>query len=147
MEKMIVEVSGVKMEVDMRTAKRIDTLQIGSRVKVLRKSAYASDYRVMPGVIVGFEPFESLPSIVVCYLDISWSEAKLEFFTFNAKSTDIEIVAALDHDELEVSRSDVFARIDKEIAKKQEEIAELERRREFFDRNFAAYFATHADAA
>ena len=34
-EKRIVEIDGVKIEVDLRTAKRIDTFAVGDNVKVL----------------------------------------------------------------------------------------------------------------
>ena len=36
-EKRIVEIDGVKIEVDLRTAKRIDTFAVGDNVKVLCK--------------------------------------------------------------------------------------------------------------
>lgn len=143
---MVVEVNGVKLEVDLRSAKRIDTLQVGSRVKVLTKG-YGNDYKVRPGVVAGFEPFEKLPTIVVAVLDITYLEAKLEFVLFNAESKDVEVVAALDHDELEVNKADVHARIDREIAVKEREIDDLQRRRAWFDANFAAYFVDQATVA
>lgn len=142
---MVVEVNGLKLEVDLRSAKRIDTLQVGSRVKVLTKGY--DGYKVRPGIVAGFEPFDKLPTIIVAVLDITYLEAKLDFVLFNSESKDIEVVAALDHDELEVNRADVHARIDREVAKKREEIDDLERRRAWFDKNFAAYFVgTPAEA-
>lgn len=42
--KKIVEINGIKMEVDMRHAKTIDTYKIGDRVKVLVKQ-YSDTYR------------------------------------------------------------------------------------------------------
>ena len=94
---MVVEVNGVKLEVDLRSAKRIDTLQVGSRVKVLTKGY--DGYKVRPGIVAGFEPFDKLPTIIVAVLDITYLEAKLDFVLFNSESKDIEVVAALDHDE------------------------------------------------
>lgn len=135
----IIEVHGVKLEVDLRTARRIDTLQVGSRVKVLTKSY--SDYKVRPGVVVGFEPFKELPTITVAVLDISWTEAKLEFIQFNAKTEGVEIVPAVDNDELEVDRADMHRRLDREIEQKRREIQDLERRKAWFEQNFRAYFA------
>ena len=34
-EKRIIDINGMKMEVDLRTAKRIDTFKVGDNVKVL----------------------------------------------------------------------------------------------------------------
>src|SRR5690606_28503543 len=67
MEKTIIEVNGVKLEVDLRTAKRVDELRVGDRVKVLTKD-YRGEYEVHAGTIVGFEPFENLPTVIVAYL-------------------------------------------------------------------------------
>ena len=59
----IIEVNGIKLEVDLRTAKRVDQLRVGDRVKVLNK-AY-DGYEVLPGTVVCFEPFEKLPTTSV----------------------------------------------------------------------------------
>ena len=34
-EKRLVEINGIKMEVDMRSARRVDTFKVGDNVKVL----------------------------------------------------------------------------------------------------------------
>ena len=140
MEKQIIEINGVKMEVDMRYAKRIEHLTIGSRVKCLIKG-YGDDYKVLPGVIVGFEPFEKLPSIIVAYLDVDYSSAGIKFKSYNAKCTDFEIVADLDNNALEVNKADILAKMEREIEKKRLEVEEVEQRRDFFLKNFGAYFA------
>jgi hypothetical protein len=140
MEKQIVEINGIKMEVDMRHATRIDTLVVGSKVKVLIKSDYSAP-EVKSGVVVGFEAFKDLPTIIVCYLNISYSEAKLEFAYINSDSAKkYDIVLSVD-EELPVEKSDVLSRMDKEIAKKHEEIADIERKRDYFLKNFDHYFA------
>ena len=36
-EKRIVEIDGVKIEVDLRTAKRVDSYKVGDNVKILEK--------------------------------------------------------------------------------------------------------------
>jgi hypothetical protein len=48
--KRVIEINGVKMEVDMRYAKRVDELRIGSRVKVLIKEY--SSYKIYLGVSI-----------------------------------------------------------------------------------------------
>ena len=134
----IVEINGVKLEVDMRNAKRIDTLRVGSRVKVLIKEY--SGFKTCGGVVVGFEPFASLPSIVVAYMDVDYSSANLRFKTFNAETKDFEIVADLDQNSLEVDKTDILRKIDAEIAKKQAELEELDQRKTFFIEKFAQFF-------
>ena len=41
--KRIVEIDGVKIEVDLRKAKRVDSFQVGDNVKILEKK-YNDDY-------------------------------------------------------------------------------------------------------
>ena len=137
-ETMLVEINGVKMEIDTRHARKIETLRVGSRVKVLVKQY--EGHKIYPGVVVGFDEFRELPTINVCYLDIDYFQAALKFIAYNAQTKDAQIVAANDNDELELSKGDVLARIDKEIANKQIEIEELEQRRGFFLARFGAYF-------
>lgn len=147
--KQIIEINGVKLEVDTRFARRIDTFQIGTKVKLLAKeNGYGgTDTKVYSGVIVGFEPFDSLPTIVVCYLAIDYSSAEIKFAYVNtATDKKWEIVASVD-DDLPVQRADVLAKMDREIQKKAEEIADLERRRSYFLQHFAAYFAPEREAA
>ena len=59
-EKTIIEVNGVKLEVDMRTARRIEEIRIGSPVKLLTKVTYGGN-KVHPGIVISFEPFKDLP--------------------------------------------------------------------------------------
>ena len=143
----IVEVNGIKLEVDLRTAKRIDQLTdqltIGSRVKCLVKQY--SDFKTVPGVVVGFEPFEKLPTIVVAYLDTDYLTASLKFVSFNSATKDFEIVADLDNNALEIDRANIIAKMDREYAKKEAELQELAERKAFFLAHFGRYFAA-ADA-
>jgi hypothetical protein len=136
----VIEINGVKLEVDLRHAKRIDQLQIGSRVKCLIKK-YNDEYDVLPGIIVGFEPFENLPSIVVAYLEIDYSSATIKFKSYNAKTKDFEIVADIEHNSLEVNKADVVTKFDREIEKKRMEVEEIESRKKFFLDRFGIYFA------
>lgn len=136
-----IEINGVKFDVDLRTAKRVDTFKVGSHVKILLKSNSYTEEKVRPGVVVGFEPFESCPTIIVCYVDITWSEAKLEFAYINNKTKDkYEIVMSID-DEISFTKEDVLTKLDREVAKKRDEINEIERKRAFFLEHFNRYFA------
>lgn len=146
MEKQIIEINGVKMEVDMRYAKRIEHLQVGSRVKCLIKG-YGEDYKVHPGVIVGFEPFEKLPSIIVAYLETDYSSASIKFKSYNAKCSDFEIVADIDNNALEVNKADILNKFDRELERKRLEVEEIEQKRDFFTKTFGVYFSDFAAQA
>jgi hypothetical protein len=134
----IIEINGVKLEVDLRNAKRIDQLVIGSRVKCLVKRY--NDWATYPGVIVGFEPFPTKPTIVVAYLETEYSYAGLKFKSFNADTVDFEVVADLDHNALEVNRESVLQQFDRELGKKELELEEMRQKRSFFLANFGAFF-------
>lgn len=135
----IIEVNGVKLEVDLRSAKRIDELKVGSRVKCLIKKYDSFDTR--PGVVVGFEPFPTKPTIVIAYLEDDYSSASLKFKSFNSDTKDFEIVADLDQNALEINRAEVLAKFDREAEKKRQELADVEQRKAFFLSHFGRYFA------
>jgi hypothetical protein len=135
---MVVEVNGVKLEVDLRTAKRIDTLRIGDRVKCLVKEY--STMRTYPGVVVGFEPFPTLPTIVVAYVTDIYGSGCLSFKSFNTETKDFEVVADLDNNPLQVEKESILGRFDREIDKRQREKEELEAQRKFFVDHFGRYF-------
>jgi len=137
-EKTIVEVNGVKLEVDMRYARRIDEVRIGDRVKVLKKAGYGDEHKVYPGIVVGFEPFQKLPTIVVAYVDQDWSKAEVKFLHFNSKA-EAEIIHAADED-FHVDRDSIIARFEREIAGKQREIETIEEQRRYFETNFRGYW-------
>lgn len=141
----IIEINGVKMEVDLRNAKRIDELKIGSRVKCLVKRY--SDFATYPGIIVGFEPFPTKPTIIVAYLEHDYSSAGIKFQSFNSDTKDFEVVADLDHNALEVNRSNVLNAFDRDIQKKKLELEEVEQKRAFFLANFGAFFSQATAAA
>jgi len=146
-ERTIIEINGVKLDVDLRQARRVETLAVGSKVKLLVKTSYGSEPKVHSGVVVGFEAFQSMPTIIVCYLEIEWNETKLHFAYVNTKSAEkYEMVASVD-EELPVQKADVLSRMDREIEKKREEIADIERKRDYFLRHFNRYFEQPASAA
>lgn len=137
-----VEINGVKMEIDTRYAKRIDTLRVGTKVKLLVKNdGYGSKSSdVYPGVVVGFEPFTDLPTIIVCYLKLTYGEAKLEFAYVNTETNEkYDLVSSID-EHLPVAKADVLSKLDKEVQQKQSEIADLEAKRAYFLKNFNHYF-------
>jgi hypothetical protein len=137
-QRRIVEINGVKLEVDMRYARKVEEMRVGSKVKVLIKE-YGDNFKVCPGVIIGFEEFDKLPTIVVAYLESSWSSADIKFMHYNAATKDKELAAAVT-DEIELNHADALAAFDREITKKQRELADLQEKRTYFERNFGTYW-------
>lgn len=136
----LVEINGVKMEVDLRQARVVHAnLRVGSKVKILEKNDYTGP-QVWPGVIVGFEPFPSLPTIVVAYMDTSYTGG-LKFAAINNETAKKwELVASLD-DDLPIAKADVLERFDRDIDKRRAELQQVEAQRAFFLRHFNSYFS------
>jgi hypothetical protein len=136
-EKTIVEVNGIKLEVDLRYARRIDEMRIGDRVKVLKKQY--DGFKVHAGIVVGFEPFQKLPTIVCAYVGQDWNKAEMKFLHFNSAAQDVEIVHAADED-FHVDRDAIIARFEREIAAKEREIETIREQQRYFETNFRAYW-------
>ena len=138
----VIEINGIKLEVDMRTAKRIDQFKVGDKVKFLTAdTGYGSKgkHHIHPGVIVGFENFKNLPTIVIAYLSVDYSEANLKFAYINAESENIDMVSA-EENYLPIEKAWVVERMDRDIAKKEVEVEELKRKKAYFLHNFNKYF-------
>jgi hypothetical protein len=134
-----VEINVVRLEVDLRTARRVENYRIGDRVKVLVKEY--SSYKPTPGVIVAFDMFEKMPTITVAYLDISYSGADIKFAYISGGDTDKEQPEIAPYnDDIKVDKANVIASLDKEIYKKQTEIEDLEAKKNYFEKNFQKYF-------
>lgn len=138
--KRIIEINGVKLEVDLSTARRIDEFKVGDNVKVLRKT-YGDSYEVIPGVITDFVSFKALPTIVIAvYKEAGYSTPpSIDFIYYNAKTEGTEIAAACEH-ELKLSRDTVSERFEAAIKKKQQEANELRAHLDFFKEKFGRYF-------
>lgn len=141
-EKQIIEIKGVKLEVDLRSARRIEELRCGDRVKILVKS-YGNSFAVYAGVITGFDLFPSLPTITVAYIDQGYAGG-LKFVSFNSESKDIELVADEDARTLELDKGAVLEQMDRAILTKESEAETLRRQRAFFLARFGAYFSETA---
>lgn len=135
----IIEVNGVKLEVDLRTARRVEELQIGSRVKVLVKQSYSTKSDVFPGVVVGFEPFASLPTILIAYVKSEFNDVGLHTVSYNAASEGVEIVASID-DDFSVSKNEVLGWFRRERQKLDEKRAEIDAKEAFFVDRFKAFW-------
>lgn len=139
----IIEIGGVKLEVDLRHAKVIDTLRVGSRIKVLVKD-YADNYKVYPGIIIGFDDFKNLPTVNIAYCKMEYSESTIVFASINAKNeSGIQIVADTNEASLEVNKGEVLRKMDRAIDSLKMQIEDIEAKKAFFLNSFGTWF-THA---
>lgn len=123
--KRIIEIDGVKVEIDLRTAKRVDSFKVGDNIKILDKEY--DTYKVKPGIIVDFAEFQELPTIVIAVFDEgSWSSTPNISFIYYNKNTSkkVEIVSCSE-DEIKVSKEGVIERFEREIQKKKNEYEDL----------------------
>lgn len=141
-QRRVIEINGVKLEVDMRYAKRVDELRVGSKVRVLIKS-YGESYNTYTGVIIGFEEFQKLPTIVVAYLESSWQSADIKFVNYNSNTEGVEIVSSV-NDETDLNRADAIGAFEREITKKERELADLREKRNYFEQKFGMYWNMQA---
>ena len=133
----IIEINGVKFEVDGRTAtmREISNVKVGSKVKVLK------DDTVYHGTVIGFDPFPDKPVVIICYISEGsyWSSPSLQFLYYKHDSKE-KVVVSPDDDGPSLEKESVVLQFDKEIEKKRREIEELEDKKDYFLRNFASYW-------
>lgn len=134
-EKKIIEINGVKLEVDMRYAKRIDEFKVGDTVKVLDNRNDRNELK--SGVITDFANFKELPTIMVAVYKNGdyWTRPTIEFIPYNAETEGIEIVG-VSAEEIIVSRETVVQKFDDDIAKKRDELNDLIIKRDTFIKYF-----------
>lgn len=134
-EKRIVEINGIKLEVDMRTAKRIDEFKVGDNVKVLDNRNEKNEVR--SGVITDFANFKDLPTIIVAMYKAAsyWDKPSIEFINYNANTEGIEIVG-VSNEEIIVSKDTIVQKFDDEIIRKRDELNDLIMKRDTFIKYF-----------
>lgn len=139
---MIVEINGIKMEIDERSAtvKKVEAYKVGDKVKVSVKSY--SGYDSHFGVIVGFEDFKTRPSIVVAYLKSS----ELAFAYLHKDNTEVEIIPLEDGD-LGLEKQNILQQMDYQITQAEQRIRELEAKRSYFMARFGCYFEGNEEKA
>ena len=133
--KRIIEINGIKLEVDLRTARRIDEFKVGDSVRVLDKRNGKNEMR--PGVITDFANFRELPTIIVAVYKAPdyWTKPSIEFIHFNSDTTDVEIVG-VSAEEIIVSHDTIVQKFDDEIAQKRSELNDLMIKRDTFVKYF-----------
>ena len=136
--KTIIEINGVKLEVDLSNARVIENYRIGDIVKVLCKG-YGESWHSYSGTIIGFDAFKNRPTIIVAYIESSYCSTDIKFLYYNTDTTDVEICPANNND-LAYSKETIIEHMNRDMAKKKAEIDEIEQKRDFFIRNFSRCF-------
>ncbi len=136
--KRVIEINGIKLEVDLSTAKRIDEFRVGDNVKVLRKE-YSDSYKIEAGVIVEFVNFKELPTVVIAVFNQDYSGVNIDFINFNAETEGVEIMPCCEH-ELKLEKCRVMDKFDIEIEGKRRQLEELINKRDYFEKHFQKYF-------
>ncbi len=134
----VVEINGIKVEVDMRTAKRVDQYKVGDPVKVLVKKY--SDYEAHSGVIVGFDEFNKLPTITVAYIVESYSEVEIKFTSINAQSKDVELAPLQEYD-MKFDYNKALKVFDRDILKKERDLEDAKLKKEWFLKHYGKLFS------
>lgn len=138
-DKQIIEINGIKMEIDLRHAKRIHHFRVGDAVKLLMSDG--SNNTVHAGVIVGFEQFEKLPTIVVVYLDTSYYSGGLKTVFINEKSKDkYEIIPCSDDSMVKLDKEEVIRKFNKDIEEAEITLATKIAQKKYFEERFGVYF-------
>lgn len=135
----IIEINGVKMEVDLRSAKRVDNFKVGDPVKLLVTDHVTSS--VHAGMIVEFEDFKSLPTITVAYLKTDYYNGGLNFAHINSKSSDkYELVAASTDSMMTLDKESIIERMNNEIEEAESKALYLKGKKKYFLDRFGVYF-------
>jgi len=133
----VIEVNGIKMEVDLSTAKVITNYKVGDAVKLLKKEY--STYESFLGIIVGFDNFKDSPTIIIAYIKASYGEAEIKFEYYNKNSENTEITTVNKWD-LPYTKSEILEILDREIIKQETKVRDLKARKKMFLNYFGKYF-------
>lgn len=137
--KRIIEVDGVKMEIDLRTARVVDTYHVGDNVKILRKRY--NGYEILPGAIVGFTEFRNRPALELLAIE---PDGSVIFLTYAAKNDgeqqDIEI-APFNKFELLIDRASIMDKLNRCVEVKENELRDATAKRNAFVQTFEKVFA------
>lgn len=136
--KKIIEINGIKLEVDLTKCKVITQYKVGDKVKVLVKDY--SSYKSCPGIIIGFDNFKVLPTIIIAYLNLDYSSAELVFVYINNESKDIEICSA-DKNEFMLDKGSILEKMNRVITTKEVELEDLKAKTQAFVDKFNCYFS------
>ncbi len=136
MEKRIIEINGIKMELDLRTAtvSDVETFCVGDLVKILIKE-YSETYKSYAGVIVGFDNFKENPTISVLYIKQDYSKSELMMEYINSFNKNAQIIKASE-DDIGFSKDTVLRHLNKQIENSEMAKAVAEQQKDLFLKYF-----------
>jgi hypothetical protein len=139
--KRIVEVNGIKLEVDLRTAKVIDFFKVGDPVRVFHPKDDYRNAEIRPGVIVGFCEFDKNPAIQILELKYDYSGVTFETVIIaEGINNNLQITPYEKHEGL-ISQADVVTKFDRLIQQKELELSDLKLKKKYFIDDFAKVFS------
>lgn len=137
-EKRIVEINGVKLEVDLREAKNVESYRVGDPIRVLKKK-WDKNWSVYSGVILGFDAFQNSPTILVGMID---DAGKMTYLSLNQHTEDFEI-APMNVVTGMLEKDQILDGMDRVIEKAEQELVTAKAQREIFLKYFHRYFADY----
>ena len=132
-----IEINGIKFEVDMQTAKRIDTFKIGDNVKVLDKRY--TNHSILDGVITAFVNFKELPTIEIAVFRSDWTETTIDFIHINENTANYEITPSSFY-ESKIEKNKVVESLNREIETIESKLRDLENKKSWFVKYYEKYF-------
>lgn len=132
-----IEIDGIKVEVDLRSVKKIDVFKIGDNIKVLKKEY--DTFKTYSGVIIDFVAFKERPAIVVAYFEQDYAGVDIRFETITKDTKGIEIAPCLPH-EMTINKDRVIDKFNYKIEEQQHKVDELKAKRDYFIKNFSKFF-------
>ena len=136
---MVVEINGIKLDVDVENAKVINEYKVGMNVKVLVKEY--SGHVAYPGVITEFVNFKELPTIVIAIFKESYLGVDIEFVYYNTANADkYEIAPSCEH-ELKINKERAVDKFNNFIEKKKAEMEDAIAKRDYFIKYFDKHFS------
>ena len=136
-----VEINGVKYDVVIDEAKRIESFCVGDNIRVLVKE-YSDTWKSYLGVIIGFDDFKDFPNIRIAYIEQSYSNCSIKYIDINPMNEEKEKykIANIQKSDVMLNKSDVIEMLENEILKKDTELREAKRKKQFFIDMFSKHF-------
>ena len=135
----VIEVGGVKLEVDLRHANVIEKFRVGDGVKILTKK-YTDSYETHPGAIIGFDNFKERPTIIVAYVDAGYSTAEVKMAYINKDTADTELVPVCEGDFLQIEKSRIEDMLDQQILRAEQTVEDVRAKKAYFLKYFGKLF-------
>lgn len=140
------KVGGHVFEISEPQMVRKQVLRVGDRVAVLEKGSSYTAPKIHDGVVIGFEPFRSLPSIKVAYVEVEYQKGSVKTLVFNDKSDEaFELVAAMD-DRGPFEYQKALAMFDSQVADAERALEKITAERAYFIRHWQRTMAVAADS-